>query len=271
MNELMRSNSSLMDLSDRTALITGGAGHLGRAMAISLAEQGAKIILLDASEAALESAKEILMKDYAVSVECIKVDLESSEQIADVPALIAEYGGTLDILVNNAAFSGTSKLTGWGVPFEQQSVETWRRALEVNLTAVFAMAKVCKPLLRRSAGGSIINVASIYGVLGPDMSLYDGTEMGNPAAYAASKGGLIQLTRWLATVLSPDVRVNCISPGGLERGQPLVFQERYIEKTPLRRMAVEEDFKGVALFLASDMSRYITGQNILVDGGWSTW
>ena len=116
--------------------------------------------------------------------------------IADVAA------GGLNILINNAAFVGTSGLEGWGVPFEAQSVETWRRALEVNLTSVFHLCQGFTPALRQSGNGSVINVASIYGAYGPDWQLYAGTTMGNPAAYAASKGGVIQFSRWLATTLS---------------------------------------------------------------------
>ena len=114
-------------------------------------------------------------------------------------------------------------------------------------------------------------MGSIYGILGPDLSLYDDTDLNNPAAYAASKGGLLQLTRWLATVLAPSVRANAVSPGGIERGQPEAFMSKYIARTPLKRMGCEEDFKGVIAFLASDMSRWVTGQNIVVDGGWSIW
>jgi NAD(P)-dependent dehydrogenase (short-subunit alcohol dehydrogenase family) len=107
-------------------------------------------------------------------------------------------------------------------------------------------------------------------VLGPDLSLYQGTPMGNPAAYSASKGGLLQLTRWFSTVLAP-IRVNAISPGGIERGQPEKFQQRYIQKVPLARMGSDSDMKGATLFLASDLSSYITGQNIMIDGGFSVW
>lgn len=177
----------------------------------------------------------------------------------------------LDILINNAAFVATSGLDGWTCDFTGQSIDTWRRALEVNITAAFELSQGLVSLLRASGKGSIINVASIYGVNGPDYSLYAGTDMGNPAAYSVSKGGLIQLTRWLATTLAPSVRVNTISPGGVYRNQPQKFVDRYIARTPLRRMAVEEDFKGVTAYLASDLSIYTTGQNLLVDGGWSIW
>jgi NAD(P)-dependent dehydrogenase (short-subunit alcohol dehydrogenase family) len=165
---------------------------------------------------------------------------------------------------------GESNLHGWVTNFEDQSVETWRRAFEVNLTSVFHITQGLSYKLKRSKSASIINVSSIYGINGPDYSLYEETEMGNPAAYASSKGGLIQLTRWLATTVAPDIRVNSISPGGVRRNQPSKFIERYEYRTPLGRMATEEDFKGIIAYLSSDLSAYVTGQNIVVDGGWTT-
>jgi NAD(P)-dependent dehydrogenase (short-subunit alcohol dehydrogenase family) len=267
----MRKLSELMDLHGRTALITGGAGNIGKAMAAALAEQGAKIIILDIDE---ERAKDVAKKislEFDVDATGFGIDLENEAEVFSVPDRLSELRWGLDILINNAAFCGTSSLQGWGVPFENQLASTWRRALEVNLTAVFELTQSCYSLLKKSRNPSVINVSSIYGALGPDMSLYEGTNMGNPAAYAASKGGLIQLTRWLSTTLSPLVRVNCISPGGVERGQPVEFQDRYIKKVPLGRLGSEEDMKGITLFLASDMSSYITGQNLMVDGGFSSW
>jgi NAD(P)-dependent dehydrogenase (short-subunit alcohol dehydrogenase family) len=267
----MKSINELMNLSGRTALVTGGAGHIGRAMVEALAELGASVVVLDRDEGAAIRVAERAADSFGVDAFGLGVDLEDSDALKQIPSLLNQFGGELDILVNNAAFCGDALLEGWAVPFEEQSLDAWRRAMEVNLTAVFGLTQACTDLLRKSGHGSVINVSSIYGVLGPDMSLYDGTEMGNPAAYAASKGGLIQLTRWLATNLAPDVRVNAISPGGLERGQPKIFQDRYVARTPLKRMGSEEDFKGVTAFLASDLSAYVTGQNLMVDGGWSSW
>jgi NAD(P)-dependent dehydrogenase (short-subunit alcohol dehydrogenase family) len=126
------------------------------------------------------------------------------------------------------------------------------------------------PVLRANTG-SVINIASIYGALGPDWRLYEGTALGNPAAYAASKGGLIQFSRWLATTLAPEVRVNTISPGGIARGQPERFTQEYLHRTPLKRMMREEDVIGAVAYLATPASAYVTGQNIFIDGGWSTW
>ena len=177
----------------------------------------------------------------------------------------------LHTVVNNAAFVGTSALAGWAVPFEQQTTDTWRRAIEVNLTAPFELVRGLLPLLRATPGANIVNIGSIYGALGPDWALYADTPMANPAAYAASKGGLLQLTRWLATTCAPAIRVNAVSPGGIARGQPDAFVERYVARTPLARMASEADLAGAVTFLASDLAAYITGQVLAVDGGWSAW
>ena len=198
------------------------------------------------------------------------VDFAVDGAAADLPGRVHRELGRLDIVVNNAAFVGTSNLDGWAVPFAQQSVETWRAALEVNLTTAFALTQAAAPLLTASGHGSVVNVASIYGIVGPDHRLYEGTAMGNPAAYAASKGGLVQLTRWLATSLAPDIRVNAVSPGGIERDQPAAFVERYAAD-PSGRMATEDDIVGAVTWLAGDLATYVTGHNLVVDGGWTAW
>lgn len=266
----MASLKDLMTLRGRVAAITGGAGHIGRAMAESLAELGAAIAVVDVSDRAAAVAAE-LSDRFGVPAAGFVLDLADDDAVTALPALVAERLGGLDILIHCAAFVGTSGLTGWVVPFEQQSVDTWRKAMDVNLTAPFALTQAALPWLRASGRGSVIMVSSIYGLVGPDMRLYDGTGMGNPAAYAASKGGMLQFTRWLSTVLAPQVRVNAIVPGGVARGQPEAFVERYTARTPLGRMAVEDDFKGATAYLASDLSAYVTGQVLSVDGGWTAW
>jgi NAD(P)-dependent dehydrogenase (short-subunit alcohol dehydrogenase family) len=263
----MRNIQDLMNLKGRVALITGGTGHIGMAMAEALAELGCDLCLLDRSDETLKNVSLNLQKKYQVRIETLALDLENEEARLTIPAEINARFGRLDILINNAGFVGDSQLQGWAVPFEEQRVDTWRRCMEVNITAVFHLSQILCPLLRDSGHGSIVNISSIYGVVGPDLRLYEGTKMGNPAAYAASKGGMIQLTRWMATTIGPDVRVNCISPGGVFRNQPEVFVDRYIAKTPLKRMATEEDFKGAIAYFASDLSTYVTGQNLIIDGG----
>ena len=267
----MKSLQELMNLRGRVALITGGGGHIGAAACEALAEIGASIVVLDLAEEACANVARHIYKTYGVEVLPLVVDLLDEKTVYSVPEMVLGHFGRLDILVNSAALVGTSTLKGWTTPFIEQSAYTWRLALEVNLTAPFVLTQLCAKALAASGHGSVINMSSIYGIVGPDMRLYENTTMGNPAAYAASKGGLLQLTRWLATVLAPNVRVNAITAGGVWRNQSETFHKRYIARTPLKRMATEEDFKGAVAYLASDLSAYVTGHNLVVDGGWTVW
>ena len=263
--------AQLMDLSGRNVLITGGAGYIGLAVGEVLIELGATVAILDLDAAACRERVATLSKlreNSAVSAPCDLKDEEATR--AAVEKAIGDMGG-LDILVHCAAYVGTTKLPGWNVPFEQQTVEAWDAAMRVNLTSAFVMVQAAKDALEASGHGSVVFFGSQYGMIGPDMSLYQGTSMGNPAGGAASKAGLLLLTRWLATVLAPDVRVNSISPGGVWRNQPEEFHKRYVAKTPLGRMAVEDDLKGAVAYLASDLSAYVTGHNLVVDGGFTAW
>jgi NAD(P)-dependent dehydrogenase (short-subunit alcohol dehydrogenase family) len=263
--------AELLKLKGRRALVTGAAGSLGRVIAETLAELGADLILVD-QEVSGHGFASALSKRWCINVECLVCDLEDQMQRFDlIEQIKGERDKGLNILINNAAFVGSAELQGWAVPFEDQTIETWRRALEVNLTAVFDLSQGLSSLLKVAEGGSIINISSIYGMYAPDWKLYAGTNMSNPAGYAVSKGGLLQLTRWLATTIAPNVRVNAISPGGIFRNQPESFIKSYESKTPLGRMATEDDFRGAIAYLASDLSKYVTGENLLVDGGWGIW
>ncbi|MFA4825891.1 MAG: SDR family oxidoreductase [Methanoregula sp.] len=267
----MKLVKELMDLSGRVAIVTGGAGHIGSAICDALAENGARIVIIDCNKESCNEKCEQIMRDYDVDSLSIVMDLTDEKKLRDIPKIVLKKFGSLDILVNCAALVGTSSLKGWGVKFQEQDADTWRLALEVNLTVPFILTQACSQALIQSRHGSIINISSIYGIQGPDMHIYDGTSMGNPAAYAASKGGLIQLTRWLATVLAPHVRSNAITLGGVYRNQNESFHSKYVKKTPLQRMAIEEDIKGAAMYLASDLSSYVTGHNLVLDGGFTVW
>lgn len=262
---------SSMDMKGRRAVVTGAAGHLGRVISDVLAELGADLILVDRPGSALGEVADQLRATHRISIDCRACDLESGESRRALLAGLNQDYQEIGVLVNNAAFVGTSELTGWAVPFAQQSVDTWRMALEVNLTAAFELCQGLHNAMASAQGASIINIGSIYGLHGPDWGLYEGTAMANPAAYGASKGGLLQLTRWLATTMAPRVRVNAISPGGIFRNQPEAFIARYAQRTPLGRMATEDDFRGAIAFLASDLSGYVTGQNLEIDGGFGAW
>jgi len=251
-----RTLRELGDLSGRGALVAGGAGHVGRAVVEALSEAGARVLVCD-RDAEAPAGIRCDLGDEAAARRAV---LEAVERL-----------GGLDVLVHSAALVGTSELEGWAVPFPEQSVSAWDAALRINLTSAFVLAQEAREALAASGHGSVVLVGSTYGLVAPDFGLYEGTAMGNPAAYGVSKAGLVQLTRYLATALAPDVRVNALSPGGIERGQPDAFRERYRARTPLRRLATEEDVKGAVLFLASDLSAYVTGHNLVVDGGWTAW
>lgn len=267
----MKTVKELMNLKGRVALITGGGGHMGPVMAEALAEFGCRIALLDVNREGCQRYANLIKRRYKVETATLTADLGNEGEVRRVPDVILRKFKRLDILIHAAAMVGKFDVKGWMVPFQEQRSDTWRRALEINLTSIFVLVQSCADMLKKSGHGSIINIGSIYGMVGPYMGLYKGTDMGNPAAYSASKGGLLQLTRWLATVLAPRIRVNAISLGGVYRGHPKIFVKRYAERTPLHRMATAEDVKGAIVYLASDLSHYVTGHNLVVDGGWTAW
>ncbi|MCG7323087.1 MULTISPECIES: SDR family oxidoreductase [Arsenicicoccus] len=257
-------------LRGRTCLVTGAAGPLGSVLADALATEGATVIAVDLHAQGVAASTEQLPTPCDQTHQALAADLLTRDGL-DAAESAARSAGSLDVLVNNAAFTGTSGVPGYAVPFEEQTDDAFELALRLNLTAPFSLARRLAPMMCASGHGSIINVSSIYGLVGPNMGLYAGTRMGNPAAYAVSKGGVAQLTRYLATVLAPDIRVNAFAPGGIARGQDDAFTRRYESLTPLGRMGSEDDFRGVVTWLAGDASAYVTGQVIAVDGGWTAW
>jgi len=261
----------LFSLERKRIAITGAAGHLGSALATVAAEAGADLYLIDRDAAGLDSVALSLGVRGKGSVDVLVADLEDGYSREALVGVLGSKTTQLDGIVHNAAFVGTSELEGWAVGLRDQSLETWRRALEVNVTAPFHLTQLMLPLLEAASAPSVVTIGSVHGIVGPDWRLYEGLEMANPAAYAASKAALIQLTTWLATTLAPSIRCNSVSPGGLERSQPSKFVTRYGERTPMGRMGSEKDIVGAVVYLLSDSSSYVTGQNIVVDGGYSSW
>lgn len=261
------------NLRGRVAVITGAANILGPEFAAGLAEYGATVILLDlAGERCAEVAAE-LASDYQVATEAHTIDVADEDAVSRVFTDIDDRHGRLDILVNAAA----TKTPNYYRALAEYELEDWNRVMAVNLTATFLCVKHAIAVFSRQRSGTIINVASQYGVVGPDPRIYEGSwyldqRINTPAVYAASKGGVVNLTRYLATTLAPiGVRVNCLSPGGVSSGQNDEFIRRYSERVPLGRMARREELRGSMLFLASDASSYVNGHNLVVDGGWTAW
>ena len=265
----------LFDLSGKTALVTGACGLLGRRFAAGLAEFGADLVVvdLDATKSADLAAE--LAKRHGVKAIGLACDVAHSSAVTDM-ADIAERFAAIDILLNNAASKGGS-LDAFFAPVESFDLGTWREIMSVNLDGVFLVAQALGKKMADRGRGSIIQTASIYGLLAPDQRIYEGSEyngraINTPAVYTASKAGVIGLTRHLATCWAGrGVRVNTLTPGGVASGQNEEFNRRYSARIPLGRMAEADDLVGAAIFLASDASRYVTGQNIIVDGGLSAW
>jgi NAD(P)-dependent dehydrogenase (short-subunit alcohol dehydrogenase family) len=256
--------AELSRLDGRRALVAGGGGHIGAVAAATLAELGATVAVCDVDGDAADAV--------AASIGGVALAADLGDETAARDAIrdtVTTLGG-LDVLVHAAALVGSSDLPGWAVPFAEQSVEAWETAVRVNVTSAFVLVQEARSALDASGHGSVVLFGSIYGRVGPDPRLYAGTGVVNPIAYGVSKGGVVQLMRYLAAELAPAVRVNAISPGGLERGQQEDFRRRYDRRTPLARMATEADLKGAIAFLASDLSAYVTGHDLIVDGGWTT-
>ncbi len=254
----------LFSLEGRVALVTGGAGRYGQQISVALAEARATVIVASRGISKCEEFAACLRRE-GFDAHSFALDLTAEESVQSVAARIESRWGKLDVLFNNAVAVS-------GEPLDRHSVDDWARAMDCNSTVLYRACRIFGGMMSRKSGGSIINVGSIYGVVSPDFRIYDGyDEMTNPPSYGFAKAGMIQLTRYLAVYFGPlGIRVNCLSPGGLySPSMPETFVEKYVYRTPLGRMAGMNDVKGAAVFLASDASAYITGQNLLVDGGYT--
>ncbi len=264
-------------LRGRTAVVTGAAGMLGREHCVALGEAGADIVATDLDHGACQAVvEELARRDIrSIGVAADITNKESLERLRDATTSRFER---IDVLVNNAAiddkFDPGSDLEA--SRFENYSLERWQRSLDVNLTGTFLSCQVLGAEMARRQRGCIINVASTYGIVAPDQSLYVGPDgrqrFFKSAAYPATKAAVLALSRYLAAYWgSAGVRVNALSPGGVEASQDAYFIEQYSKRTPLGRMARRDEYRGALLFLASDASSYLTGSNLVVDGGWTAW
>lgn len=260
------------DLTGQVALVTGGAGILGRLFCAALAGAGARVAVVDLFGAAADEVAAGIGPD-AVGFACDVSDPGSVK--ACVAAVMARFG-RIDVLVNNAA-TKTADVRAFFEPFETYSLDTWREVMGVNIDGMFLMAQAVGREMLMAGSGRIIQAASIYGLVGPDSRIYEGSDylggpINTPAVYSASKAAVVGLTRWLATHWAErGIRVNCLVPGGVSSGQNGTFEERYSARVPMGRMARAEEMTAPLLFLASDASSYVTGQVLVVDGGRTAW
>lgn len=259
-------------LDGQVALVTGGGGILGRVFCHALVEAGASVAIVDVSREAADSAA-AEVGDACVSFAC---DVSDPGSVAATVAAVMDRFGRIDVLVNNAA-TKTANVRDFFEPFDSFSLETWREVMSVNVDGMFLMAQAVGREMVRAGRGRVIQTASIYGLVGPDSRIYEGSDylggpINTPAVYSASKAAVVGLTRWLATHWADKgIRVNCLVPGGVSSGQNSVFSDRYSERVPMGRMALAEEMAPPLLFLASEASSYVTGQVLAVDGGWTAW
>jgi len=249
----------LLSLKDKIVLITGGAGLYGRCITQGLGEADATVITASRNLEACRGVAEEFKAD-GLDVHAMRVDQGEHDSIVALKEQIEEQFGRLDVFVNNSVLRPMAAYRG--------SLEEWAESMRINATGMFDIGREMADLIAKHDGGSIVNIGSMQGMFGPDFSLYEGTDMDSPPDYHFHKGGMIALTKYLARKLAPlNIRVNCVSPGGLFNNQSKEFLARYNKKVPLGRMADSDDIKGIVVFLASQASAYITGENILMDGG----
>jgi NAD(P)-dependent dehydrogenase (short-subunit alcohol dehydrogenase family) len=243
-------------------LISGGNGVLGQSYANLLEEDGYSVLSLDGRQATNAPANP--------TREWFKCDITSQDDVTKLEAHLQSLGGQIYGLINNAS----CQPEGFGKELEDYSVNTFRQVLDVNLAGSFLLTKMVIPHMKRERAGSIVNIGSIQGVVAPTFAIYEGMSITSPLAYSVAKAGLIHFSKWIAAKYGPhNIRCNAVSPGGVgdsQRGGS-TFADTYSARTPLRRMASSSDVAEMVRFLMSPKAAYVTGQNLLVDGGWTIY
>lgn len=277
---------SLFDLSGRVAVITGGAGLLGKQHTMALAEAGCNVVLWDVKQEPLDAAQKEFDELFPGKVKTALVDISDAKSVRASADKIKQQHGKLNILINNASLTipkgkeRQEKFSQYFDAFETYPVEMWDLALKVNLTGTFIVTQALTPLLLAANNASIINIASDVGVISPDHRIYEpnpergypGVDFNTTLSYSASKAALIHMTKFWATYWAKKgIRVNAISPAGVYNNQDEKFVRELTDRIPLGRMAKRHEYKGAVLFLASDASSFMTGHNMVIDGGRTIW
>lgn len=252
-------------LKGKVAFITGGVGLIGTEITKALADAGAKVVILDIDQPKSEKLRQEL-KDEGKNIEVETFDITDLPKVDETIDGLKQRYGSIDIWINTAY----PRTADWSNNVEDLTIESWRKNIDMHLNSYsWISRKVCL-IMKEQKRGSLINFGSIYGVVGNNFNIYEGTEMCPPMAYPAIKGGITNLDRYLASYFGKDnVRVNTICPGGIFDSQNPTFVKKYCDNTPLKRMGTSADIASAVLFLASDASSYITGITLMVDGGWT--
>jgi len=268
----------LFNLNNKNIIIAGGSGQIGFAFVEILLDAGAHIIIADIdTEMAQEKIKKSEIAQQSIDrLSIYKLDVSKSDEIQSFYQTIENDFGKIYGLINVFHFKGNTRKLDTGsnffAAFDEYPEEAWNAVHDINLKGSFLMSQKALPLMKKNGEGVIVNISSTYGIVSANKNIYGDSGINSPVAYATSKAGLINLTRYMATHLADDnIRVNCLSPGGVYNNQSEEFINNYTEKTPLKRMAEPEDYQGAIIFLMSKASKYMTGANLVVDGGWTVW
>ena len=265
----------IFNLKNKVIILTGSAGLLGSQYAQILSDAGAKLILVDVDIKKNQKLADNINRKYKTRPICENVDITSKEEVKELALKIKKRFGKIDGLINNAFLNHAKSQSKHGKnSFEAFPIDIWKKSLELNLTGVFLCCQEIGNIMAKQKNGVIVNISSIYGMTGADQRIYDKSNLNSPVSYAASKGGILNLTRYLAAYWhKKNVRVNTLTLGGVkdESYQNKKFIKKYSEKTILGRMANKDDYQGAILFLMSDASSYMTGSNLIIDGGWTAW
>ena len=264
----------IFDLSNKTVVLTGSAGRLGTQFANILSEAGANLVLIDIDERKNKQLENLIKKNFHTKTSAFNIDISDKTSLQLTKKNILKKYGTIDVLINNAFFNPSINQTNTTINFETFPLDLWNKVINTNLTGVFLCCQEFGQVMAKQKNGSIINISSIYGLVGADQRIYGKSKLNSQVSYAATKGSLVNITRYLASYWHrKNVRVNTLTLGGVEDTTYMKksFIQRYSEKTILGRMAHKDDFNGALLFLASDASSYMTGSNLIIDGGWTAW
>jgi 2-deoxy-D-gluconate 3-dehydrogenase len=270
----------LFDLTGRCAIVAGGAGFLGQRFARTLASAGAYVVIADINAGSAETLAAEVRKVTGRNALSICTDITRLESVKAMAQVALETFGRVDILVNSAALDpkfDPQHVREHTTSFEDYPLELWRKSLDVDITGMFLCTQAVVPTMLAQGRGVIINVSSIYGMVGPDQRLYERDEpeaprQYKPVTYVVTKAAVLGLTRYLATYYAGrGIRVNALTPGGVFNNHDEEFLKRYASRVPMGRMARVDELQGALLFLASDASSYMTGANLVVDGGWTAW
>ncbi|WP_371504473.1 SDR family oxidoreductase [Nitrosopumilus adriaticus] len=265
--------SKMFDMKNKVVVLTGSSGRLGTEYSNILSQAGAQLILVDKNSSKNEKLAKSLKKKYDSNPLSLTVDISNLKEVEDMTATIIKKYKKIDVLINNA-FYNPSQSKSSSAPFEKFPLDLWNQVLDVNLTGVFLCSQQVGKTMVQHQNGVIINIASIYGMVGADQRIYGKSELNSPVSYAATKGAIINLTRYLAAYWQgKNIRVNSLSLGGVLDTSYMSkqFIKNYSQKTILGRMANKTEYSGALLFLCSDSSSYMTGANLVLDGGWTAW